>query len=264
MRKGGRNSMIDIHSHILPGVDDGAKDEQASLDMARVAIDEGITQIVATPHHKNGNFDNYRDEIITNVAILNELFDVNGLELTVLPGQEVRIYGEVIDDYHHKELQTVNDSKYMLIEFPFSSVPRYADQLFYDMQMEGIQPVIVHPERNKELLNNHEKMYNFIKAGVLSQVTTGSVLGKFGKEIQDFSQQLIESNLTHFVSSDAHNTTSRGFYMRDAYQYIQDEIDPEAAFMFMENAELLIDDQNVYRNEPHRIMKKKKRFFGLF
>src|SRR5699024_335321 len=154
-------------------------------------------------------------------------------------------------------------SKYMLIEFPSASVPRYADQLFYDMQMEGIQPIIVHPERNQELLKNHDKMYSFIKAGVLSQVTAGSILGKFGKDIQEFSEQLIEANLTHFIEADSHNITSSGFYLSEAYGYVQEGIDQEASFMFHENSQLVIQDQNVYRQEPQRI-KKKKKFFGLF
>src|SRR5690625_504577 len=256
-------NMIDIHSHILPGVDDGAKDEQASIDMAKAAVNEGITHIVASPHHKNGVFDNYRDEIEIQINVLNDLYKMHDIDLTVIPGQEVRIYGEVVEDFKHGELQTVNDSKYMLIEFPSASVPRYAEQLFYDMQMEGIQPIIVHPERNQELLKNHDKMYSFIKAGVLSQVTAASVLGKFGKDIQEFSEQLIEANLTHFIASDAHNTTSRGFYLREAYEYVQEEIDQEAAFMFHENSQLILQDQNVYRQEPQRIRKKKK-FFGLF
>src|SRR5699024_12401364 len=112
-------------------------------------------------------------------------------------------------------------------------------------------------------MNNNNKLYALIKAGVLSHVTAGSILGKFGKDIQEFSEQLIEANLTHFIASDAHNTTSRGFYLNEAYGYVQEEIDQEAAFMFHENSQLVIQDQNVYRQEPQRI-KKKKKFFGLF
>src|SRR5699024_5258664 len=197
-------------------------------DMAKAAINEGITHIVASPHHKNSVFDNYRDEIQMQVTVLNDLYKMNDIDLTVIPGQVVRIYGEVVEDFKNGALQTINKSKYMLIEFLSSSVPRYADQLFYDMQMEGIQPIIVHPERNQVLLKNHDKMYSFIKAGVLSQVTAGSILGKFGKDIQEFSEQLIEANLTHFIASDAHNTTSRGFYLNEAYGYVQEEIDQEA------------------------------------
>src|SRR5699024_744330 len=143
-------NMIDIHSHILPGIDDGAKDEQASIDMAKAAINEGITHIVASPHYKNGVFDNYRDEIQMKVKILDDLDKMNDIGLTVIPGKEVLIYGEVFEDYKNGALQTINESKYMFIEFPSASVPRYAHQLFYEMQMERIQPIIVHPERNQE------------------------------------------------------------------------------------------------------------------
>src|SRR5699024_8441722 len=133
-------NMIDIHSHILPGVDDGAKDEQASIDMAKAAINEGITHIVASLHHKNGVFDNYSAEIQMLITVLKDLYKMNDIDLNVIPGQEVRIYGEVGEDYKNGAIQTINESKYMLIEFPSASVPRYADQLFYEMQMEGIQP----------------------------------------------------------------------------------------------------------------------------
>src|SRR5699024_2939580 len=125
-------NMIDIHSHILPGRDDGARDEQTSIDMAKAAIDETIRHTVASTDHKNGVFENYRDEIQMQVTVLNDLYKKNDIDLTVIPGQEVRIYGEVVEDYKKGALQTVNNSKYMLIEFPSASVPRYADQLFYD------------------------------------------------------------------------------------------------------------------------------------
>src|SRR5690625_7733071 len=101
--------MIDIHTHILPGIDDGAKNEQASIDMAKAAIEEGITHIVASPHHRNNTFDNYRDEIRTSVTVLNELFKSQGLDVTIVPGQEVRIYGDILIDMEKGDLQTVND-----------------------------------------------------------------------------------------------------------------------------------------------------------
>lgn len=255
--------MIDIHSHILPGVDDGAKTESDSILMAEAAIEEGMTHIVATPHHKNRTYDNYRDEIRKHVQVLNDLFKAKGLNLSILPGQEVRIYGDVQADLEKGEIQTVNDTKYLLIEFPSDSVPQYASQLFYELQLSGIQPIIVHPERNRELLRNHDRMHKFVQNGVLTQVTAASLVGKFGKQIADFSQQLIEANLTHFIASDAHNTTTRGFCLREAYDYIQSNISVEATYMFMENSQLLIEDQNIYRQEPQRI-KTKKKFFGLF
>lgn len=256
--------MIDIHSHILPGIDDGAQTENDSIDMAKVAVEEGITHIVATPHHKNRTYDNYRTDIIKHVSVLNDLFAENNLPLTVLPGQEIRIYGEINEDFEAGELLTANETKYMLIEFPSDSVPQYAEQLFYDMQLAGHIPVIVHPERNRELLTDPNRMYELIRGGALSQVTAASVVGKFGKQIEAFSHQLIESNLTHFVASDAHNTTSRGFHLQAAYQTIKETHGLDYYYMLHENSQLLVDNANVNRMEPMHVQKKRKKLFGLF
>lgn len=254
--------MIDIHSHILPGIDDGAQTPEDSLAMAEAALANGIRTIVATPHHKNGAFDNYKTDIEAHVTHLNDLFVAHELPLTVLPGQEVRVYGEVLEDLTDNEILPVNYSKYILIEFPSSSVPHYAERLFYNMQVEGYTPVIVHPERNRELMRNHEKMFEFVRRGALTQITAGSVIGKFGKDVQTFTHQLIVANLTHLVASDAHNTTTRGFCLQEAYAEINKTYGIDTHYMFMENAHLLIDNMNLNRFEPSMI--KKKKFLGLF
>lgn len=255
--------MIDIHSHILPGVDDGAKTEADSIAMAKAAIDEGIDTIIATPHHRNRAYDNYKQEIETNVTILNELFQQHDLPLTVLPGQEVRIYGELLEDYEQGDIQTLGDTNYLLIEFPFGEVPQYTEQLLYDIQLKGLRPVIAHPERNRELMNNHERMYELVRNGALAQLTAASLIGKFGKEIEEFSHQLLAANLVHFIASDAHNTDSRGFGVNEAYDIIREQYGIDMHYMFLENSELLIDNLNVNRLEPNRI-RKKKGFFDFF
>lgn len=255
--------MIDIHSHILPGVDDGAKTEEDSIAMAKAAVEEGISTIIATPHHRNRMFDNYKEEIVTNVAILNDLLKERNIPLTVVPGQEVRIYGEILEDFKKGEIQTLYQSKYILIEFPMGEVPQYAEKLLYDLQVAGLFPVIAHPERNQELLENPDRMYELIRNGALSQITAASLVGKFGKEIEQFSHQLIESNLTHFIASDAHNTSTRGFLLKEAYDLVKDVYGVETYYMFMENSQLLLDDLNVNRFEPQRIKPRRKGFFSF-
>jgi len=254
--------MIDIHSHILPGIDDGAKTEADSLAMARAAVEEGIHTIIATPHHKNGIFDNVRENILTHTEILNALFKQEGIPLTLLAGQETRINGDMIQDLENGELLSINDSIYLFVELPDDSVPRYTKQMLFDIQVAGYVPVIVHPERNSELLEHPNKLYEFVRTGALTQITAGSVLGKFGKNIQKFTHQLIASNLTHFIASDVHNTTTRKFWMRDAFQEIRDMYGLDTYYMFVENSQLLVDGMNVNRSEPS--MVKKKKFLGLF
>ncbi|MBY7144612.1 tyrosine protein phosphatase [Virgibacillus sp. NKC19-3] len=254
--------MIDIHSHILPGVDDGAKTESDSIAMAKAAMDDGIDTIIATPHHRNGQFENDRQMIQTNVSILNDLFAKEDIPLTVLAGQEVRMNGDMIEDIRNGELLALNDTKYLFVEFPSDHVPRYANQLLFDIQVEGFIPVIVHPERNRELLEHPSRLYDFVRKGALTQVTAGSVVGKFGKSIQKYSDQLIEANQTHFIASDAHNTTTRGFVMKDAFEHVKHNHGNDYVAMFMENSQLLVANMNVNRMEPEGIRKKK--FLGLF
>lgn len=256
--------MIDIHSHILPGVDDGAKTEEESISMAIAAVNEGISTIVATPHHRNLMFDNYKKEIETSVAILNDLLQEKDIPLSVVPGQEIRIYGEIVADFHHGDIQTIHNSKYVLIEFHDQDIPQYTEKLFYEMQTTGLIPIIAHPERNQVFLEKPDRLYDLVRVGALTQLTAGSLLGKFGKEIEQFSHQLIEANLVHFIASDAHNTSSRGFYLREAYERIKEMYGIETYYMLLENSQLLIDDDNVNRFEPYRVKPKRKNFFSLF
>lgn len=255
--------MIDIHSHILPEVDDGAHSLEDSVRMAKLAMQEGIHQIIATPHHMNGSYNNIKLDIIQKVNELNEAFSANGIELKVYPGQELRIYGELIEDFNNNEILTLNNADtHLLIEFPSANVPRYAEKILYDIQMKGITPIIVHPERNRELVENPTKLYEFVKKGALTQVTAGSIAGKLGKNVQKFSLQLIESNLTHFVASDAHNTDSRPYYMSKAMKIIQNEFSIDMADLFFYNAEQLMNNKAIHKEIPVRI--KKKKFLGLF
>jgi protein-tyrosine phosphatase len=255
--------LIDIHSHILPGIDDGAKTTEDSIDMARKAVSEGIHTIIATPHHRNGKYDNVKADILTRVNQLNETFKQESINLEVLPGQESRIYGEILEDYQKGEILTLNqDSQYLFIEFPSNSVPRYADRLLYEIQVEALIPVIVHPERNAELIERPDKLYKLVKNGAATQLTASSLVGYFGKNIQKFSQQIIEANLTHFIASDAHNVNNRSFKMEEAMDYIEKRYGIDSLYYFTENAELLVGNKTIYKEIPEEI--KKKKFLGIF
>jgi protein-tyrosine phosphatase len=255
--------MIDIHCHILPGLDDGAQTKEEALKMALAAESEGITHILATPHHKNRAYNNPRQVSLNAVDELNTFFQSEGLGLEVLPGQECRIFGEVLEDYQNGEILTVNDNrKYLLVEFPSNHVPRYTERLFFDLQVAGITPVIVHPERNSEIIQTPEILYNLVNGGALTQVTAASLIGKFGKKIGQFSHQLVAHGLTHLLASDAHNTTTRGFCLREAYEVLGDTYGHSLRLEFEENAAHLIDGEPLYVNQPERI--KQKKFLGLF
>jgi protein-tyrosine phosphatase len=258
----GVGKMIDIHSHILPGIDDGAQSIEDSIEMAKLAVDEGISKIIATPHHQNGKYINKKQDIIDRVIKLNRVLQNKDIPLEVVPGQETRIYGELLEDIEKGEILTLNNTNYLFIELPSGHVPRYTEKLLFDVQLQGLTPVIVHPERNAEIMENPDKLLNLVKKGSLTQVTAGSITGHFGKKIKKFSLELIEANITHFVASDAHNTSSRNFRMRESISEIEKEFGSQAVYYFQENAELIIQGQTVYKQEPSRI--KRKKFLGIF
>lgn len=255
--------MIDLHCHILPSIDDGAGALTDSLAMAQKAATEGIHTIVATPHHQNGKYINERAEILHQVKQLNEALQEHDIPLTVLPGQEVRLYGDLLADYEAGKILTLNETnKYILIEFPSNHVPRYAEQMLYELRVKGMIPIIVHPERNAELIERPDKLYNLVNKGALTQVTAGSLLGNFGKKIKKFSMQLVEHNLTHMIASDAHNTTTRAFHLQAGYDVIENEFGANTLIDFKENPYLLISGKTIYKEDPQQIRRKK--IFGIF
>lgn len=254
--------MIDTHCHILSGIDDGAQTIDDSLKMAKLAIEEGITTIIATPHHNNGKYENPKASILEEVAELNRVLQAEKLPLTILPGQETRITGEFIEDWENSRILPLNQTQYLFVEFPSSHVPRYAEKMLYDIQLKGLTPIIVHPERNQEIHERPEILYQLVKKGASAQLTAGSLCGKFGKKIKRFSEQLIEANLVHFVASDAHNITSRAFHLEHAYEVVEDKYGIDMLYLFRENAELLVEGKNIYKELPQRV--KKKKFLGIF
>ncbi|MCM3693168.1 tyrosine-protein phosphatase [Neobacillus niacini] len=250
--------MIDIHCHILNGIDDGAKSINDSIEMAKEAAREGIHTIIATPH-LNNQYDNRKKNILTSVEELNNVLSQEKVNIKILPGQEPRIYGEILEDFERDEIQTLNDTQYLFIEFPSNHVPRYAEKLLFDIQVKGLTPIVVHPERNSELIERPELLYKFVEKGALTQLTASSLTGYFGKKIKEFSIQLIESNLTHFVASDAHNIVNRSFKMGEAFDFIESKFGMDYVYLFSENAELLVEGKNIIKEIPEPI-KKKKRF----
>src|SRR5699024_758411 len=235
-----------------------------SLEMAHLAVAEGITHILATPHHMNRHWMNPKYEVITLVDELQERLDEESIPLTVFPGQEVRLHGEILENIQNDEICFIDEmNQYILIEFPTSSVPDYSERLFFELQSAGITPVIVHPERNHAILKDPSILYDFVSRDILAQLTAASYLGLFGKEIEKLSTQLIEHNLVHFLASDAHNVTSRKFYMKEAFRKLEKEYGNEKIRAFDQVTRDLVNGDVISIPEPEKI-EKNKRFFGLF
>lgn len=254
--------MIDLHSHILPGLDDGAQTMEESIAMAKTAVEQGIDTIVATPHHLHTRYKNPKNLVLQKTAQLNEELFQEGVLLTVLPGQEVRLNGDIEAFESDKILSINTDSGYVFLELPSHDVPHYAKKMIYDIQLLGYKPVIVHPERNRILRQQPDQLYNFVRNGAITQVTAASLVGKFGREVQKFAYQMIEFNLTHLVASDAHDTKKRGFFMKEAYNKVEKKFGTDMMYQFMENAHVILDGEMVYTDPPERIRTRKR--LGIF
>lgn len=255
--------MIDLHCHILPGIDDGAKTLEDSLDMARKAISQGITHLMCTPHHNNGKYFNPADQVIEKVAVLQQELDDCNLGLTLLEGQEVRITGTLLEDIARGEiLFTDLDDTYILIEFPTGEVPAYTKQLFFNLLSQGHTPVIVHPERNAVFRKNPNDLIPFLEMGVLTQLTAPSIVGVFGKEIQKTAKQMLKHNMLYMVASDAHNLRHRNFYLKEAYEEIKKEQGQSTVVAMQQMTKALVNGDPVTTPDFIEIKEKKFKFFG--
>lgn len=256
--------MIDLHCHLLPSVDDGARTLEDSLAMAQLAVAEGISHILVTPHHKNGKFLNPKDAVVEATAALQEELDARGIALTLYPSQEIRINGELLNDIQKEEVLFVDEEKrFLLIEFPTLTIPEYTEQLFFKLRQQGITPVIVHPERNQAIIDDPNILLPFIERGALAQVTASSYVGAFGKDIAQLSYRLIEANLVHIIASDAHNTRGRGFHYKKAFSRLQADFGAEKVAYFRQNAKDLLNGDAVHTEAPVEVYQKKKRFWLL-
>ena len=240
--------MIDLHSHILPGVDDGAQTLEDSLEMARKAVSQGITHLMCTPHHNNGKYNNPADKIIRDVAALQKELDQRGLDLTLLEGQEVRLTELLLTAIQRDEiLFTDLDNTYLLIEFPTNEIPIYAEQVFYHLLSRGQVPVIVHPERNAVFREEPNRLVSFLEMGTLTQLTAPSIVGLFGNEIQNTARQMLEHNMLYMVASDAHNLRHRTFLMKEAYAEIRKIGGSEMVQAMEQMAKDLVNGDSVVR-----------------
>ena len=253
--------MIDLHCHILPGIDDGARTIQDSLAMAQMAVDQGITHILCTPHHNNGRYTNLPTEVISQVAMLQKTLDEEGIPLNLYEGQEVRISGDLLKQIQDNEILFADlSNRYILIEFPTAEIPLYAETIMFDLLSRGVTPIIVHPERNNKFVEDPNRLIPFLQMGVLTQLTAPSYVGIFGKKIEKTAKIMVEHHMIHMIASDAHNIDKRGFFMKNAYTAIERDQGAEVVTFMKQTARSVMNGEDVVLPEFEEIRKKK---FGL-
>lgn len=224
--------MIDIHCHLLPGIDDGPATLEAALALARACVADGITHAVLTPHLLAGRWENTRSRIGAEHARFEKALQTLKIPLQLAWAGEVRLGAEVLDWLAQGELPLLGGEdgpRCLLLEMPDGQIPLGADKLVLALRRQGITPVIAHPERNRAVAEQPERLRPFIEAGCRTQLTAASVVGQFGSRAQGACEALLERGWAHCVASDAHNLTGRAPRMSAARQWLTEQGSAELA-----------------------------------
>ena len=211
--------MIDLHCHIIPGVDDGPQSLEESLSMARMAVEDGVHTLVATPHSLNGVFMNPIDEVILKLDALQDEFLGNHIDLQLYAGADVHICPGMLEKIDCGDAGTIgNGKKYILVEFPSLMLPFGMKDEIFKLRLQGITPIITHPERYRFIHQDIEILIELIDMGALCQVTAMSITGDFGENVKHFSEILLRHRLVHLIASDAHSSHGRPPILSDALE----------------------------------------------
>lgn len=214
--------MIDLHTHILPGVDDGVRSDEEALEFARIAVGDGIRTLVATPHCREGTFVNERPGVLAAVERLRQRMQEAAIDLEVLPGAEVHIAPDLIAKIRDGRAPTLADNgKTLLLELSMSQYPVRLEKLVFDLHLAGIVVVFAHPERIRFFQEDVSRYEALVRQGAYGQITTGSLLGQFGESTRAFSESLVRRRLVHVLASDSHNVRGRPPVLAGALQAVE-------------------------------------------
>lgn len=211
---------IDIHCHIMPGVDDGAKDAETSLEMLRIAQKNGIQHIVLTPHHKPMHHNVSPDHNKKYTKALWELAKKNGIDVKLYSGNEIYYSDETFDELVSGRICTLAGSDYVLVEFHPTNPYKAIHNAIYQVQAAGFIPVLAHVERYSDMVSHASYVQEMVDMGCYIQVNASSIMGKYGFGISHFTKKLLKNHLVHFVASDAHDTDGRAPQLSECREFV--------------------------------------------
>ena len=254
--------MIDLHTHILPGVDEGAADLETSLAMGRFAEDGGMTVIAATPHFY---------EIPNWSLIKQRVDDLNGefakaqISVEIVPGAELMMDLNLLDLVASDIPTYADNGKFCLIEFPMHQVPIYAEQVLFALQTKGMTPIIAHPERYGAVVEDPNVALGWLRQGCLIQMNSGSLLGRFGSTIKQTAEIMLDCNMVQMVASDGHGSERRRLNLPEAFEVLKKVVGKDGAHeLVATNPRNIIAGHFQLKVEPNEYRKKRRFFFSRF
>lgn len=197
--------MIDIHSHILPGVDDGARSIEESIKILQKAADAGVTTIVATPHVLEVPSKTEWQGVSNIFNRLKQKIVQENIHIEMILGAELFISPDLPQNIEENRELCINNGSYVLLELPVLEIPSFTMHIIFELLIKGIQPIVAHPERYFEIQKDDTKLSEIVKMGVLTQLNCGSLLGRYGKRVQKTARTLLKHNLIHMIASDIHS-----------------------------------------------------------
>lgn len=254
--------MVDLHSHLIWGIDDGSKSKEMTVNMLKQAVKGGTKKIVLTPHYLPGYYEVPISKVKEKVKELSLLAKEYELDIEIYCGQEVYFSENILEYYENKRIGTINESRYMLIEFNMRnfSVKEVTDVL-YELQLEGIVPVIAHPERYYMFIKNPSLINEFIEEGFLFQLNIGSITGDFGKEVKKTAEIFLKNKIYSFFGSDAHRDEKRNPNMSIGIEALKN-MDNDYFNYLKDSGERLLNNEEI--KFIGNLIKEKKGLLGLF
>jgi protein-tyrosine phosphatase len=201
--------MIDLHCHILPGIDDGAADLSVSLEMARASVADGVSVLACTPHILPGLYQNSGPQIRQATEQLQGALDQEGIPLRLITGADVHIVPDLVDGLRSGRLLSLADSRYVLVEPPRHVAPIRMEDFFFSLTVGGYVPILTHPERLSWIKSHYSVLQRLVRAGVWMQITAGSLAGDFGRSAQYWAERMLDDGCVHILATDAHDTVRR-------------------------------------------------------
>lgn len=209
--------MIDLHCHILPGLDDGARSLDDSLEMARLFVADGVGLVACTPHIMPGVYDNEGESILTAIAEFQGALDDAGIDLGLVAGADIHIAPGLAEKLRSGAAPTLAGGRYALIEPPHHVMPPRIETFFFELAAAGFTPILTHPERLTWITRGYDVITRLFDAGVWMQITAGALLGDFGRGPKYWSERMLDEGKCHILASDAHDAIRRRPRMRAAH-----------------------------------------------
>lgn len=248
--------MIDIHSHILPAIDDGSQDIKESLAMARLYLDNGFSGVVATSHWMEESVDLEIYDRAFN--LLQEKLKENAINLDLYKGHELYISLQLAEKLKAMEGYSVNKGPYALVELPMSERGNYFDSVLHNLQLKGYRPILAHPERYAYVISDPNLIVKWIERGFLIQMNISSLIGNYGNDVRKAADILLQHDMVHFLATDSHSSRRRSPNIVKELQGLVDQ--DKINFLLKDNPRRVLQGEDINVTQP-RLYKKKKFFF---